>query len=303
MIMSAGASRLEPILRQEGINVIRGSHKPSSAADARELETVARSRGATWVVVDGYHFGPEYHQSIMAQGLKLLVIDDNGQLGRYDADLVLNQNPSISEKFYTNRGANTRLLLGSDYALLRREFLSYRDPPLDRSRPPHHLLVTLGGSDPDNVTMSVLNSLTMCTNLGLQTRIVVGVMNPHRQALLNALPPGDDMQLVDGTGHMPELMAWADIAITAGGSTCWELAFMGLPCIILVIAANQDGNAVQLAKREVAVNLGTDPAEDRIASALQSLAGDPERCLTMGRNGRHLVDGLGSARVAAELAK
>jgi len=35
---------------------------------------------------------------------------------------------------------------------------------------------------------------------------------------------------------MPELMAWADFAVSAGGSTCWELAFMGLPALVLIQA-------------------------------------------------------------------
>ena len=50
---------------------------------------------------------------------------------------------------------------------------------------------------------------------------------------------------------MPELMAWADVGVSAGGLTSWELAFMGLPGIVIVTAANQTGVAAALAIEKV----------------------------------------------------
>lgn len=55
---------------------------------------------------------------------------------------------------------------------------------------------------------------------------------------------------------MPELMAWADIAISAGGSTSWELAFMGLPNMITYFAANQLPIAQQMDATGAAINFG-----------------------------------------------
>ena len=55
---------------------------------------------------------------------------------------------------------------------------------------------------------------------------------------------------------MPELLAWADMAIISGGTTSYETAFMGLPSLIVIIAANQVQVAEKLAEIDAATNLG-----------------------------------------------
>jgi spore coat polysaccharide biosynthesis predicted glycosyltransferase SpsG len=102
---------------------------------------------------------------------------------------------------------------------------------------------------------------------------------------------------------MGELMAWADIAVAAGGSTSWELAYMGLPAIVAVLADNQAEIAAALARRQVIVNLGdfrrVTPAT--IEAAVRTLLADSALRSEMSRNGRELVDGHGARRVAAAL--
>jgi RimJ/RimL family protein N-acetyltransferase len=53
-------------------------------------------------------------------------------------------------------------------------------------------------------------------------------------------------------------MAWADVAISAGGSTCWELVFMGLPSIVIPIAENQESIVNELESRSIAKKIDGD---------------------------------------------
>ena len=68
--------------------------------------------------------GREYQSALKRAGRKVLFVDDNGHAEHYSADLVLNQNAYASEDLYRNREAATELLLGLQYAMLRREFRS-----------------------------------------------------------------------------------------------------------------------------------------------------------------------------------
>src|SRR5205807_9904518 len=91
----------------------------------------------------------------------------------------------------------------------------------------------------------------------LEVQVVLGFSNPHRESLEAAAAVSRHaVQLLDKVSDMPERMAWADGAISAAGSTCWELAFMGVPMLIIVTADNQRGSANALERREAAVNLG-----------------------------------------------
>jgi spore coat polysaccharide biosynthesis predicted glycosyltransferase SpsG len=102
---------------------------------------------------------------------------------------------------------------------------------------------------------------------------------------------------------MPELMAWADLAISAGGSTCWELAFMGLPFLVTILAKNQKAVAEGLEEVGAAVNLGwyDSITPTRLAQRLSSLAEAADVRAELSRRGRTLVDGKGKERVLREL--
>ena len=104
---------------------------------------------------------------------------------------------------------------------------------------------------------------------------------------------------------MAQLMAWADIAVTAGGTTCWETAFMGLPSLIIVLADNQEQQAAALDRMAVAQNLGwyhtLPPAE--IKDAVAALLRDRRRREVMAARGSSVVDGRGAERVLEHILK
>jgi spore coat polysaccharide biosynthesis predicted glycosyltransferase SpsG len=102
---------------------------------------------------------------------------------------------------------------------------------------------------------------------------------------------------------MAELMAWADLAITAGGSTCWELACLGLPALILTYSRDQElvAEAMQTAKAAVWMGSGVSIREEQLRAALAELAPDDARRSQMSQAGRRLVDGRGAERVLSAL--
>jgi spore coat polysaccharide biosynthesis predicted glycosyltransferase SpsG len=104
---------------------------------------------------------------------------------------------------------------------------------------------------------------------------------------------------------MAPLMSWADIAVTGAGSTCWELACLGVPALSLVIAENQRSIAEELGAAGIVVNLGwhADVAVERIATSVDGLVYSSFRRLRMSQQGRALVDGKGAARVASVLSQ
>jgi len=303
-VMTTSVPALEERLKSEGMQVVHLTTEPGSLDDAQQTATLAHQFGATWVVVDGYHFGGEYQQILKQSKLHLLFIDDYGHAEHYYADFVLNQNISADEQWYNNREAYTQLLLDTRYALLRREFWQWQG--WQRTVPPvaKKVLVTLGGADPDNITLKVIQSLQIVEVEELEAVVVVGGSNPHYENLKMAvLDSGYPIQLQRNVTNMPELMAWADVAISAGGSTCWELAFMGLPSILLILADNQRAIAEKLATLNLAVNLGwhQDATIEQIGLALQELIGDRPKRETMSKKGRELVDGNGARRVVSEM--
>lgn len=303
-VMATDVPAVQARLEAEGMRVVRINAAIGSADDMAQTIQWARASNARWVVLDGYQFSAENQRALKQAGFSLLWIDDNGDATHYYADIVLNQNLHARASLYTHREPYTELLLGTRYVLLRREFLKWREWRREIPKVARKVLVTLGGSDPDNVTLMVIKALEQVKVDGLEAVVVVGASHPHIHELTQIVQASPiPIRLEINALNMPALMAWADVAITGAGSTCWEFAFMGLPSTILVLAENQKQIGEYLDAQGVAIHLGVGQ-NIRASDASQSLAGlltDFERRSTMSRNGRLLVDGQGAVRVATEM--
>ena len=295
------APGIRDLLEAEGVDVVRLSTQPGADDDAVQTAETALRLGADWVVADGYRFGSRYQEILKRMGCRLLFIDDYGHAGHYSADVVLNQNLHASEHLYADREPYTRLLIGRPFLLLRREFLEWKGWERQISGAARRVMVTLGGSDPHNTTSRVIDALEQIDVEGLEVVVVVGASNRHRDGLL-AERRGSRLRIEfrDNVARMSELMAWADVAVSAGGSTCWEMAFMGLPAVAIVLAENQRSIVCSLAESGAVVNAGWHSAlsRDSLAALLTGLVREREARHRMSQRGRGLVDGLGAKRVA-----
>ena len=290
-------------LSGEGFQVIMLERPYPEPADWEVTSEALAAHSDGWVVLDGYHFDSAYQRWIKEAGHRLLVIDDTAHLDHYYADVVLNQNINAERLRYSCE-PYTRLLLGTRYVLLRSEFLAWQGWRREIPEVARKVLVTLGGGDPDDQTLKVIRALQQVDVDGLEAVIVVGASNLHFQELQLAIRDSRSAnRLVRDATNMPELMAWADVAVSAGGSTCWELAFMGLPTVVLVLAENQQGIAAGLDEAGVAVNLGwhTETSTAQITNALVGLLENRSLRRQASQRGRELVDGLGAKRVVEPL--
>ena len=260
---------------------------------------------ASFVVLDGYDFDLNYQHGLRAAGCSLMVIEDMVRLPRYEADILLNQNLG-AERLEYDCNPDAALLLGPKYALLRREFSVWRSRLHTVPETARKILVTMGGGDLDNVTLKVIRGLRQLEIARLEIRVVAGPANPHINELREAADtfPGR-IELLTYVSDMAPLMAWADLAVTGAGSTCWELACVGLPAVVLVIAENQRPIAEELGAAGVVFNLGwhAEVSADRIGSTVDGLLYSSFRRLRMSQRGRTLVDGKGAERVAVALSQ
>ena len=270
------------------------------------ISRYSRYGGSLAVALDGYQFDDEFQLALKKSGSPLLVVDDYGHARFYHADWVLNQNISAKEELYSQRGPKTELLLGTRFALLRQEFLKYcvwkRSIPA-RGR---KVLVTLGGSDPENFTLKVIEVLA---GLDLEVRVVVGGANPNLQTLSLAIDrartSATDARLDVNPPDLAAIMAWADLAISAGGSTAWELAFMRLPSLLLVTAENQRESTLELVRREsfLQIELSEFFAPLTLKRRIMDIAADKPIRTRLSHQSSCVVDGRGAQRVSCILNK
>lgn len=296
------APALRERLAREGFRhlPVAGAH-PDPADLAATLAAV-RDTGASWVILDGYGFDPGFQRGIKESGARVLVLDDYRHLPEYHADLVLNQSIG-AEAFDYGLGQGGQALLGCRYVLLRSEFLNAGQSGKRPADAPLRVLVTLGGADAGNVTGMVLEALASLSPRDFLVRAVAGPANPNVARLKEqAAGLGDFVTIVEGA-DMPAEMAGADFAVTAAGSTCWELLYLGVPLACLVLADNQAGIAAGLGRAGAALSLGRAEAISgrEVAARVELLLRDAARRAAMSRAGQGLVDGRGARRVVERM--
>lgn len=290
-------------LFDEGFHVVDLQNCYSAKDDLEQTIRVLDLHPGAWLVLDGYHFDSEYQLQIKKIGHPLLVIDDMAHLDHYYADIILNQN-IYAEQLDYNCEPYTKLLLGTRYVLLRREFLKWQGYKRDIPDVAKKILVTMGGSDPDNVTLKVLKAVENIDILELEVIAVLGPSNQNKDKIRREADSSPvNIRLAENHKDMPSLMAWADLAVTAGGSTVWELAFMGVPTLVLILAFNQCKNVKHLEVNGSAINLGlsNNLSTDALNMKLGKLISNSEMLTRLVNTSQKLVDGHGAIRVLTNL--
>lgn len=287
-------------LRDERFSVVQLA---DSADFFPELGKARSGSGMTWVVLDGYHFDLEYQQSVRMAGYKLLLVDDYNHQSEYVCDILLNQNVDSQSLDYAIN-PDALQLRGTNYAMLRREFRTgsgqnRRFPELGKK-----VLVTLGGADPDNLSLDVIRALEQAGIPELHAKVVVGPANRYIEQLEQAAQASViEIELLRSVKDMTELMRWADLAVSAGGSTCWEFCCLGLPFLTIVIAENQLGLTKELERQGVARCLGEHPDGEHVAEAVRVLVNNAALRMECSGKARGLVDGFGVDRALYRAAR
>jgi len=297
--MAESTAAIKERLSEERCQVVEIAGAPGSSADCASMQDVIEANTPSWIVMDGYAFASEYRQAIQETGKPCLIVDDSGSGEEFNAELIVNQNLHASEKMYERRGRHTRLLLGPRYAMLRNEFARYRHWSREIAERASRVLLTMGGSDPSNLTPRVLEALVKIQR-ELEIRVAIGGSSENAEAVgKTAAQFPERVKLFRDSRNMPELMTWADLAIAGAGTTCWEMCLLGLPAMLIVVAENQAPIAQALAAAGAAINVGVAGEVDgsTLAAEVESMLSSADRRRDMSRAARKLVDGWGRERV------
>ncbi len=300
-VMSEALPGTTDLLAADGFRHDTVSVDPGSREDVTETAGMARRHNAGLIVLDGPGFGGAYQDGLARAGFPLVMLDDNGDLGPYRAAVVVNQNIHANKTMYPR---HVDALCGPRFVMLRREFRTRVQSNAPVRETAERVLITLGGTDPAGATPRVIDAFNVLLAGKFQLGVIVGNGNPHLDAINKAAEASPHRVAVrQSVADMAAAMASADIAVSAAGSTLWELAFMGVPTIALVVADNQRPGAKEYAAQgcgivlDLAADTGKLPLGDEISALMANAA------LRQGyaARGRKLIDGMGVVRVCQKI--
>ena len=254
-------------------------------------------------MVDHYALGAAWETSVRSSARRIFAIDDLANRP-HACDVLLDQNhlPDGGSRYGGLLPEGCRTLIGPVYALLRPEYGEFRARLRPRRGPARRVLVFFGGTDPQNMTELALRVCSLPELRHLDLDIVCG-SDPERRAWIETQAQARGGVTIHGPRpHLADLMATADLALGAGGSTTWERMCLGLPSLVITLADNQVAVADWLAS-EGLIRLVGDAASVTVEAVRDALveALPHDQHLASIEKGMALSDGCGVARVVFAL--
>lgn len=256
------------------------------------------------ILVDSYYVTDAYLETLRSYGTVFLM--DDLQEHAYPVDAVINYNlyakTALYQKLYQRQDKMPRFYLGGAYIPLRKQFCG---KPASLEKRVRRVLLTTGGGDVDNIAGAILDEI-YCPNLEFQ--VLVGRFSPHLKGWKARGERQPNVHVLFDIQDMASLMKQCDLAITAGGSTVYELAAAGIPFICFAYARNQEALVKCIGEKKLSLSAGNWHLEEeavrkRIAILVRRMCEEENlrrRCVS---NMCGVVDGKGAERLANLLGK
>ena len=289
------------MVREKGYPVLTPSDDDQSFNYVRWLAEAISNVDAQTLVLDVRDNLPRAAvETLRGKGVLIVTLDDPSER-RLAADLAFYP-PVPQVKRLDWDGFTGQLYVGWEWVVLRGEFAHAlsKDQELRTKNQEPRILVTMGGSDPADLTLKAVEALDLLDE-DFEAVVVLGLGFSHHEALKGLLAKTRrHFDVRQNVTDMPSLMAQADLAVASFGVTAYELAAMGVPAIYLCLTQDHAKSASAFVEAGMAVCLGefVDVTEAALVEAVSGLLDDKSKRIQMAKQASQQVDGKGAMQIA-----
>lgn len=289
----------EELIYQYGFeNICLDTDWKNMASELPKIGMIMQRECPSLLLVDSYYATEEYFR-FLPNDVPVAYIDDmNRNITGWDIDILINYNIYSSARIHSCH-SGTRYLLGPKYAPLRDEFTNLTAHEI---KDVHDILISAGGADPERITENLM--MELCPAFpDVNFHFIVGALNPRIDEI--KLLAGENVILHINEKHISGIMGKCDLAVSAAGTTLYELCAAGTPTITYTLADNQLMAAEKFSEVGIMPNVGDCRGNERfcldIICMLTKLISDTEYRRQISHSMQQLIDGKGADRIAINL--
>lgn len=263
-------------------------------------EILALIKGFDCAIVDSYKLDRDFYLRVRQEVRLLVCIDDNNRM-HYPAGIVINGSAYAEELRYP-QGEDIIYLLGPKFIPIREAFGKIREKDIKKRLT--RMLIIFGGDDSKKMTAKIRDFI-LKRFPELKLDIIIGGVFQDKEKIIGDTHNRVQYHYNVDAKVLMRLMSKADIAISAGGQTLYELAITGTPAIGICVADNQVNNLEALAEYGFLKYCGwyDEPGLfEKLGSAILNIRDKAIR-RKMGRLGQRLIDGKGAERIVDNILK
>lgn len=266
-------------------------------SELEKLIPFIQKTGISKLLVDSYQVTKEYLAKL-EEYTEVFYLDDLDAF-EYPVSNVLCYANYYSELSYDNYKGNTNFYLGTSYMPIRKVFQNCKTKQIKERI--ERILVLSGGSDSFNMLENIAELFK--NDIDVQIDVICGAFYPDFEGLKEKFVDYSHFNFYQNVNNLEEFMEKADMAISAGGTTLYELSAKGTPTISYSFADNQLKTVEQFDADELIPYAGDVRADDVYGNIckLYEKYKDTEIRKQASRKMQTVIDGRGAARIAALL--
>lgn len=273
--------------------------------ELEKLRPFIKNLAPDMFIVDSYFVTKQYLESLKNM-VQLIYIDDLAAFP-YPVDFLVNYNvygKDINYKsiYFKEAVSYPATLLGVKYAPIREGFKNI--PPKVQNKKCRNILISTGGSDLLHLAVDFIRNAIVKDDTK-QYHLVIGIMNPDKAEIYQLAEKISNLHVHFNVREMEKFISSCDLAVTAAGSTMYEICACGVPMITYVVADNQILGSEAFERMGLAISCGDIRRENepgkKIYNRIQKLSEDYKQRVNMGKRMQELIDGCGADRIVSEL--
>ncbi len=298
----------ESILRKNDLrNYLLKNNKSANIEDELpELVFQIKRDKIALLIIDSYYVNAAY-ENILSKEVEIIYIDDLN-LFQHNVATIINYNIYAFEMDYQNiySGSNTKLLLGCAFAPLRKEFENI--PSKVVLSKCNKILFTTGGSDEIDYTAIFLKHFIKSEFYKrLDVEVIIGTLNNHCY-VVQEHQSYERIHFHNAISRISNIMKDCDIAISAGGTTLYELCACGVPTVCYSFVDNQMLSVKSFENKDIMfyagdLRDGTDKVAEKSIEYIDTYYLNSSLRQERSHRMQNLVDGKGIYRIVDYIEK
>lgn len=259
-------------------------------AESAYISNFMRKKGIDLIIIDMREFGESLSKNLWKK-FKVILIDDAWVKNVY-ADIIVNGTIIKNYHNYKKVNKNSQIFAGPNYWITKKEFLKFKRRVSDiKKRKKYTIVISLGGSDYDNLSSRLLKWLAVISNL--QIIIILGPFFKHSSQFIKS----KNITIINSPKAIWKEFIKGDLAISNAGSTLYDLSILKIPTICISVVPHQMPYANEFSSRGFSINLGykSKLTRKKIINSVQTLLENHHK-RTMMCKAANIIDGKGLFR-------
>lgn len=265
------------------------------------LKSVIKEYEISYMLVDSYQVTHKYLEEL-SKYVRVIYLDDLNLFQYPVAEVICYANYWKKFQYFDDNENETKFHLGTKFVPLRSAFWNCEKKEISKSV--ETVLILSGGSDPYDAISKILGAIERTQFK--EIHVICGMYNEKYEKLCQSYVREENVFVYRGISDVDRYMKQVDLAISAGGTTLYELCACGTPTISYSFADNQLNNVKQFDEDGLIPYAGDIRYED-ISSAIRNNMGKIMNDINLRQEFssrmQMLVDGKGAMRIARQICK